>query len=161
MTHAVSRLRQISRMAHRLHPIYTNHTSVNGRNCQRVGGEARRQFDHSRGQLCWACCAPCQWQPFTREVFQIIHITDAMTQENEPSVFSYAYTGRKLGLDAIRTFRFTRDDSLEEGTRTLFTHFASWEGYAAVMFWSWSPIRAHVKSLFEGFQTDLKRAAEK
>ena len=82
-------------------------------------------------------------------------------QENEPGVFSYAYTGRKMGLDAVRTFRFTRDDSSEEGTRTLFTHFASWEGYAAVMFWSWSPVRAHVRSLFEGFHNDLKRAAEK
>ena len=88
-------------------------------------------------------------------------ITDAWVQENEPGVFSYAYTGRKLGLDAVRTFRFTRDDSSEDGTRTLFTHFASWEGYAAVMFWSWSPIRAHVRSLFEGFHDDLKRAAEK
>ncbi|GAB7333207.1 hypothetical protein MBLNU13_g04861t2 [Cladosporium sp. NU13] len=84
----------------------------------------------------------------------------AVLLENEPGVFSYAYTGRKLGLDAVRTFRFTRDDSSEEGSRTLFTHFASWEGYAAVMFWSWSPIRAHVRGLFEGFHNDLKRAAE-
>ena len=89
------------------------------------------------------------------------YITDAQMQENEPGVFSYAYTGRKLGLDAVRTFRFIRDDSSEEGTRTLFTHFASWEGYAAVMFWSWSPIRAHVKSLFERFHDDLKREAER
>ena len=84
-----------------------------------------------------------------------------MTQENDPSVFSYAYTGRTLGLDAVRTFRFTREDSSGESTRTRFTHFASWEGYAAVMFWSWSPIRAHVKSLFKGFHNDLKKAAEK
>ena len=66
-----------------------------------------------------------------------------------------------MGLDAVRTFRFTRDDSSAAGTRTLFTHYASWEGYAAVMFWSWSPVRMHVKGLFESFQTDLKRAAEK
>ena len=82
-------------------------------------------------------------------------------QENKPGVFSYAYTGRKMGLDAVRTFRFTRDDSSEDGTRTLFTHFASWEGYAAVMFMALSPIRAHVRGLFEGFHHDLKRAAEK
>ena len=82
-------------------------------------------------------------------------------QENEPGVFSYAYTGRKMGLDAVRTFRFTRDDSSGEGTRTMFTHFASWEGYASVMFWSWSPVRAHVRRLFEGFHNDLKRAVEK
>lgn len=74
-------------------------------------------------------------------------------------MFSYAYTGRKLGLDAVRTFRFTREDSAA-GIRTLFTHYASWEGYAAVMFMAWSPIRAHVKALFEGFHYDLKKAAE-
>ena len=76
-------------------------------------------------------------------------------------MFSYAYTGRKLGLDAVRTFRFTRDDSSSASARTLFTHFASWEGYAAVMFMAWSPIRAHVKRLFDGFHTDLKKAVEK
>jgi hypothetical protein len=66
-----------------------------------------------------------------------------------------------MGLDAVRTFRFTRDAFSEEGTRTIFTHFASWEGYAAVMFMAWSPIRAHVRGLFEGFHNDLKKAAEK
>lgn len=76
-------------------------------------------------------------------------------------MFSYAYTGRKLGLDAMRTFRFSPEDAPTAGTRTVFTHYASWEGYAAVMFWAWSPIRAHVKALFEGFHNDLKRAAEK
>lgn len=82
-------------------------------------------------------------------------------QENDPEVFSYAYTGRKLGLDAVRTFRFSRDDSSAAGSRTVFTHYASWEGYAAVMFMAWSPIRAHVKGLFEGFHDDLKKAVEK
>jgi hypothetical protein len=43
----------------------------------------------------------------------------------------------------------------------LFRHFASWQGYAAVMFMAWSPIRAHVKGLFDGFHDDLKREAEK
>jgi hypothetical protein len=83
-------------------------------------------------------------------------------QENDPSVFSYAYVGRKLGLDAVRTFRFTTlEDSPAEGSKTLFTHFASWEGYAAIMFMAWSPIRAHVRGLFEGFHDDLKKAVEK
>ena len=61
----------------------------------------------------------------------------------------------------MRTFRFSHDDSSAAGTRTLFTHFASWEGYAAVMFMAWSPIRAHVRRLFEGFHNDLKKAVEK
>jgi hypothetical protein len=83
-------------------------------------------------------------------------------QENDPSVFSYAYVGRKLGLDAVRTFRFTDlEDPSAAGGKTLFTHFASWEGYAAVMFMAWSPIRAHVRGLFEGFHDDLKTAVEK
>jgi hypothetical protein len=75
-------------------------------------------------------------------------------------VFSYAYTGRKLGLDAVRTFRFTREDSSDKGRKSLFTHSASWEGYAAVLFMAWSPTRAHVRGLFEGFHNDLKRAVE-
>jgi hypothetical protein len=82
-------------------------------------------------------------------------------QENDPSVFSYAYVGRKLGLDAVRTFRFTTlEGSSAAGGKTLFTHFASWEGYAAIMFMAWSPIRAHVKGLFEGLHDDLKKAVE-
>lgn len=85
------------------------------------------------------------------------------TQENTPNRFSYAYTGRKLGLDATRTFRFTSEpvDHDGAGSRTLFTHYATWEGYAAVMFMSWSPIRARVRRLFEGFHIDLKKAVEK
>lgn len=43
----------------------------------------------------------------------------------------------------------------------LFTHYATWEGYAAVMFMAWSPIRARVRRLFEGFHSDLKKAVEK
>ena len=85
-------------------------------------------------------------------------------QENSPEVFSYEYTGRKLGLDATRAFHFSPEPSScegEESGRTLFRHFASWQGYAAVMFMAWSPICAHVKGLFEGFDDDLKREAEK
>jgi hypothetical protein len=89
-------------------------------------------------------------------------VTLTQAQENSPSVFSYAYIGRKLGLDAVRTFRFTTlEGSSAAGGKTLLTHFASWEGYAAIMFMAWSPIRAHVKGLFEGFHDDLKKAVEK
>jgi hypothetical protein len=49
----------------------------------------------------------------------------------------------------------------EESSRTQFRHFASWQGYAAVMFMAWSPIRLYVKGLFEGFHDDLKREVEK
>ena len=86
-------------------------------------------------------------------------------QENTPEVFGYKYTGRKLGLDATRAFYFSPEPSdSSEGRnsgRTLFRHFASWQGYAAVMFMAWSPIRAHVKGLFKGFHDDLKREVEK
>jgi len=89
----------------------------------------------------------------------------AKVQVNSPEVFSYEYTGRKLGLDATRAFYFSPSISPEgEGSspsRTLFRHFASWQGYASVMFMAWSPIRMHVKGLFEGFHEDLKREVEK
>jgi hypothetical protein len=88
-----------------------------------------------------------------------------LLQENSPEVFSYEYTGRKLGLDATRAFYFSpKPSSASEETgsgRTLFRHFASWQGYAAIMFMAWSPIRMHVKGFFEGFHEDLKREAEK
>jgi hypothetical protein len=79
-------------------------------------------------------------------------------------MFSYVYTGRKLGLDATRALYFLPEPVScegEESSRTLFRHFASWQGYAAVMFMAWSPIRMHVKGLFEGFHYDLKREVEK
>jgi hypothetical protein len=84
-------------------------------------------------------------------------------QENDHGVFSYAYVGRRLGLDAMRTFRFThlKDSAATTGSKTLFTHFASWEGYAAIMFMAWSPVRAHVRGLFKGFHDDMKNAVEK
>jgi hypothetical protein len=88
-----------------------------------------------------------------------------LLQENSPGVFSYEYTGRKMGLDATRAFYFSPGpSSASEGTdsgRTLFRHFASWQGYAAIMFMAWSPIRWHVKRLFEGFNEDLKTEVEK
>jgi len=79
-------------------------------------------------------------------------------------VFSYEYTGRKLGLDATRTFYFSPEPAVTgavDSHRTLFRHVAWWQGYAAVMFMAWSPIRTHVKGLFEGFHDDLKREVEK
>jgi hypothetical protein len=88
-----------------------------------------------------------------------------LSQENGPGVFSYEYTGRELGLDATRAFYFSPGpSSVPEGTdsgRTLLRHFASWQGYAAIMFMAWSPIRWHVKRLFEGFHRDLKTEVEK
>jgi hypothetical protein len=89
-----------------------------------------------------------------------------LLQENSPEVFSYEYTGRKLGLDARRAFYFSPEPSSSQSedsspSRTLFRHSALWQGYAAVMFMAWSPIHVHVKGLFEGFHDDLKREVEK
>lgn len=83
--------------------------------------------------------------------------TDGLLQQNSPEVFQFAYTGRKMGLAAVRTFRFMRDST---GGGTVFKHSESWEGYMAVLFMAFSPMRYYVRGLFEGFNRDLKKAVK-